>query len=47
MRICWKPLAPVLALLLLLSGCGEPPSAPEEEARAAYEALLTGDASLL
>ena len=47
MRICRKPLAPVLALLLLLSGCGEPPSAPEEEARAAYEALLAGDASLL
>ena len=47
MRICRKPLAPLLALLLLLSGCGEPPSAPEEEARAAYEALLAGDASLL
>lgn len=42
-----KPLAPVLALLLLLLGCGSPPLTPEEEAHAAYMALLAGDASLL
>ena len=41
-----KPLAPVLSLLLLLSGCGGPPPAPEAEAPAAYEAFLAGDAAL-
>lgn len=43
-RLTWFP---VLALLLLISGCGNPPLSPEEEARAAYENFLAGDASLL
>ena len=48
MKLKFRTLLFLLALLLLPSACGAPPdSGPEDEAWAAYAALLAGDGTLL